>query len=117
GLALASLAFVLWRLSGSIALALFLPLFPAVSYAAMTSQFPLLAAAIAGAGLLLLRDRPGWAGFLFGLLTLKLQLALLLPFCLWAGRGKKGVSCLPGDSVEPSARRTCLRWRRGIRGL
>jgi alpha-1,2-mannosyltransferase len=89
GTALATLAFVLWRLSGSIALALFLPLFPAVSYAAMTSQFPLLAAAIAGAGLLLLHDRPGWAGFLFGLLTLKLQLALLLPFCLWAGREKR----------------------------
>jgi alpha-1,2-mannosyltransferase len=91
GLGLASLALVVWRLSGSIALALFLPLCPAISYAAMTSQFPLIAASIAGAGLLLLPRRPAWAGVLFGLLTLKLQLALLLPFCLWAGRQRRAL--------------------------
>jgi len=91
GLGLASLAFVVWRLSGSIAMALLLPLCPAISYAAMASQFPLFAGALAGAGFLLLPRRPAWAGALLGALTLKLQLALLLPFCLWASGQRRAL--------------------------
>jgi len=68
------------------ALLLPLALCPAATYAGMLGQVGLFGAALAGAGLLLLRARPRLAGFALGILTLKIQLATLIPFCLLAGR-------------------------------
>ena len=56
--------------------------FPPVFLCLMQGQTGLLAAALLGGGLLALRPRPVLAGVLFGLLTVKPQLGLLLPFAL-----------------------------------
>jgi len=80
------LALMVWRVSGTAALLLPLALCPAATYAGMLGQVGLYAAAFAGAGFLLLRTRPALAGLLLGILTLKIQLATLIPFCLLAGR-------------------------------
>jgi hypothetical protein len=80
------LALMVWRVSGVAALLLPLALCPAATYAGMLGQVGLFAAALAGAGFLLLRRRPGLAGILLGILALKIQLASLIPFCLLAGR-------------------------------
>lgn len=45
-----------------------------------------LSAGLLGGGLLLLRRHPVWAGLLFGLLSYKPQMGLVLPFLLLAGR-------------------------------
>ena len=80
------LALMVWRASGMAILLLPLALCPAATYAAMLGQVSLYAAALAGAGFLLLPRRPGLAGALLGALTLKIQLAVLIPFCLLAAR-------------------------------
>lgn len=85
-LGVVSVALMVWRVSGQAALLMPLALCPAAAYAAMLGQVGLFAAALAGAGFLLLRSRSGLAGALLGILTLKIQLATLIPFCLLAGR-------------------------------
>ena len=80
------LALMVWRASGMAVLVLPLALCPAATYAGMLGQVSLFAAALAGAGFLLLPRRPGFAGALLGALTLKIQLAVLIPFCLLAAR-------------------------------
>jgi hypothetical protein len=59
----------------------------------MTGQTGLAAAAIAGGGFLMLDTRPRIAGALLALLTLKVQLALLIPFCLLAARRREALAC------------------------
>jgi hypothetical protein len=80
------LAWVAWRLAPHPATPILLALCPTVGLTLIMGQVGLFAAALAGAGLLSLERRPALAGFLFGILTLKLQLAFLLPFGLIAGR-------------------------------
>ena len=80
------LALMVWRASRLALLVLPLALCPAATYAGMLGQVSLFAAALAGAGFLLLPRRPGLAGALLGALTLKIQLAVLIPVCLLAAR-------------------------------
>jgi len=80
------LALMVWRASRMALLVLPLTLCPAATYAGMLGQVSLFAAALAGAGLLLLPRRPVLAGALLGVLTLKIQLAVLIPVCLLAAR-------------------------------
>ncbi len=98
-LGLAGAGFVTWRLAPHTALPLLLPLCPAVVYCAMTGQVSLFAMALAGGGFLLLQRRPALAGILFGVLTLKIQLALLLPFCLLAGRNYRTLAWMAAAAV------------------
>jgi hypothetical protein len=86
GIGVAGLALMVWRVSRLPLLLLPLALCPAATYAGMLGQVGLFAAALAGAGFLLLPRRPGLAGALLGILTLKIQLAVLIPFCLLAAR-------------------------------
>jgi Glycosyltransferase family 87 len=86
GLGVIAVAFVAWRIAPHPATPLVVLFCPAVTYCAITGQISLFAAALAGAGFLSLQRRPLIAGVLFGVLTLKIQLALLVPFCLLAGR-------------------------------
>jgi hypothetical protein len=96
-------AWLVWSLLGIAALALALrPLFgarswpvlaallgsPAALIALELGQTSLLASALLLAGLGLLPRRPLLAGILFGLLTLKPQMGILLPFLLARGEGK-----------------------------
>lgn len=81
-----ALSLMVWRVTGSVLQIIPLLLCPAASYAAMLGQPSLFAAALAGAGFLLLERRPGLAGALLGVITLKIHLALLLPVCLLASR-------------------------------
>jgi len=92
GLGLAGLGYVVWRLSGRLVAALLLPLVPSVAYNCMTGQTGVAAAALAGAGFWLLPARPAAAGILLGFLTLKPQLALLLPICLLAARAWRALA-------------------------
>ena len=82
---LAALLLVAWRavrhpLGPAIAL-----LFPAVANSLFAGQNGCLSAALLGGGLLALERRPWLAGLLFGLLSYKPQLGLLLPVALIAG--------------------------------
>jgi hypothetical protein len=99
GLSLLGLGVVVWRLSGRLAAALLLPLVPAVSYACMTGQTGVAAAALAGGGFLLLPLHPMVAGILLGLVTLKPQIALLLPVCLLAARETRALAWLLATAV------------------
>lgn len=76
----------LWRLAPHPAMALLVLLCPAVVYCAIVGEVSLFATASAAAGFATLNRRPGLAGAFFGLVTLKIQLALILPVCLLAGR-------------------------------
>jgi alpha-1,2-mannosyltransferase len=89
-----SLAFIAWRLTRWAAAPVLLPLCPAVSFCVMTGQFGILAAALAGAGFLALPRRPALAGVFFGILTLKLQLAVLLPFGLLGARAYRALAAM-----------------------
>jgi hypothetical protein len=80
------LALMVWRATRMVLLVLPLALCPAATYAGMLGQVSLFAAALAGAGLLLLPRRPALAGALLSVLTLKIQLAILIPVCLLAAR-------------------------------
>jgi alpha-1,2-mannosyltransferase len=60
--------------------------FPAVFWTMGLGQNALLPAALFGAGILSVDRRPGWAGVLFGALSYKPHLALLIPVALVAGR-------------------------------
>jgi hypothetical protein len=93
------LGYVAWRICPQLPTLLLLPLCPAVAYCVITGQVSLFAAALAGGGLLLLMRRPALAGILFGILTLKIQLALLLPFCLLAGRHYRALALMAGTAV------------------
>jgi alpha-1,2-mannosyltransferase len=94
-----SLAYVAWRLARSAAAPILLPLCPALSFCVMTGQFGILAAALAGAGFLALFRRPALAGVFFGILTLKLQLAVLLPFGLLAAREYRALAAMATTAV------------------
>jgi glycosyl transferase family 87 len=99
GLGLVGVGFVTWRLAPRTAMPLLLPLCPAVTYCAITGQVSLLATALAGGGFLMLHRRPTLAGILFGILTLKIQIALLLPFCLLAGKHYRTLACMLATAV------------------
>jgi hypothetical protein len=59
--------------------------FPAVCINFVQGQNGFLIAALLGGALLLLQDRPVWAGFLIGLMTIKPQTGVLLPLVLLSG--------------------------------
>ena len=99
GLALLGLGIAVWKITDRLVMALLLPVFPAVSYDAMTGQTGIAAAALAGGGFWLLPRNPALAGILFGCLTLKPQLALLLPFCLLAARQWKALAYFLATAV------------------
>jgi alpha-1,2-mannosyltransferase len=83
---LACMALVAWRLAPHPLTLILLPFCPAVTFCAVSGQVGFFATALAGGGFLALNRRPTLAGFLLGLLALKIQLALVVPFCLLAGR-------------------------------
>ncbi len=64
----------------------FVPLSPLVVYSVAHGQNGTLSAALFGVGLALTGRHPVAAGVAFGLLSYKPQLALIVPFCLLAGR-------------------------------
>jgi len=99
GLGLIAVGFVTWQLAPHTPMPFLLPLCPAVTYCAITGQVSLFATALAGGGILTLHRRPAFAGVLFGILTLKIQLALLLPFCLLAGRHYRALACMAGTAL------------------
>ena len=72
---------------------------PAVSYCAVTGQISLFAAAFAGAGFWLLARRPALAGLCFGIVTLKIQIALLLPIGLLAGRHYRSLLAMIATAI------------------
>lgn len=78
-------AFVAYRVAPHPAIPLLAMLFPAAAHALFTGQNGLLNAALLGGGLLLLERRPVLAGVLFGLLSYKPHLGLLVPVALIAG--------------------------------
>lgn len=85
----ASFAAALWaltRIAGRRIEVLVLALaFPATFLTIAHGQNAFLSAALFGGGLVLLRTRPVLAGILFGLMTFKPQLGLLIPLALLAG--------------------------------
>jgi alpha-1,2-mannosyltransferase len=89
GLGLAGAAYATWQFGRRPEFLILLPLCPSFSFCIIFGQTGLIAAGLVAGGMLLLPQRPGLAGILFGLLTIKLQLAFLLPFCLLAGRHVK----------------------------
>jgi alpha-1,2-mannosyltransferase len=93
------LAVVAWYLARSAVAPVLLPLCPAVSFCIMTGQFGILAAALAGAGFLALPRRPALAGVFFGVVTLKLQLAVLLPFGLLGARAYRALAAMAATAV------------------
>ena len=99
GIGLIGVGFVTWRLAPGTALPVFLPLCPAVTYCAITGQVSLMATALAGGGFLTLSRRPVLAGILFGVLALKIHLALLVPFCLLAGRHYRALAWMVVTAV------------------
>ena len=99
GIGLGCLGWALWRLAPQPASLLLLPLCPAVIYCVMTGQVSLFAAALAGGGFICLARRPALAGILFGILTLKIQLALLLPVCLIAGRHYRALAFMCAAAI------------------
>jgi hypothetical protein len=66
--------------------------FPGVARVLLTGQNSLLTAAIMGLGLVLLPRRPILAGIAFGLLCIKPQLAVLIPFALLCSRDWKALT-------------------------
>lgn len=98
-LGIGAVALVAWRIAPHPATPILVLLCPAVTYCAVTGQISLFAAALAGAGFLSLQRRPALAGFFFGVLTLKVQLALLLPFCLLAGRHYRALAGMAGTAI------------------
>ncbi len=96
---------VVWRLAPRTALAFLLPLCPAAVYCCMTGQVSLFATALAGGAFLLLERRPALAGILLGILTLKIQIALLLPVALLAGRHYRALRWMiaAGAAIELGA--------------
>lgn len=58
---------------------------PPVFFNAMYGQTGFITAGLIGGGLLLLRQRPWWAGVLIGLASVKPHFGLLIPFALAAG--------------------------------
>jgi hypothetical protein len=85
-LTLALLAIIAWHIAPHRYTPLLLLLFPAVVFCAAKGQNGILSAALIGAGLLLLKRRPIASGIAFGLMAYKPHLALVIPFCLLAGR-------------------------------
>ena len=102
---LISAGFVVWHLAPRTALAFLLPLCPAAVYCCMTGQVSLFATALAGGAFLLLERRPALAGILLGILTLKIQIALLLPVALLAGRHYRALGWMiaAGAAIELGA--------------
>ena len=78
--------FALWRLAPhplTPAVALF---FPALAQSFLGGQNGLLIVALLAGGVFLLERRPRMSGVLFGLMIFKPHVAVLIPFCLLAGR-------------------------------
>ncbi|MFS8935004.1 glycosyltransferase family 87 protein [Cupriavidus taiwanensis] len=73
--------------------------FPGIHEAAMIGQNSLLTAGIAAWALILLRTRPVLAGVLIGLLSVKPQLALLLPLALGADHAWKAFFAAGGTAA------------------
>lgn len=65
--------------------------FPGIAINLLYGQNAFLTAALMGAGMLLLRSRPLWAGVCFGLLAIKPHLALLVPLALLCARQWRAV--------------------------
>ena len=82
---LAALLYVGWRLAPHPLTPLLVLAYPAVGNSLFAGQNGCLSAALLGGGLLALERRPWLAGLLFGLLSYKPQLGLLLPLALIAG--------------------------------
>jgi hypothetical protein len=85
-LTLALLAIIAWHIAPHRYTPLLLLIFPAVVFCAAKGQNGNLSAALIGAGLLLLKRRPIASGIAFGLMAYKPHLAVVIPFCLLAGR-------------------------------
>jgi hypothetical protein len=101
------LALLIWTMAGAAAayfslrridrrMAAFVFAAPAATFAVMSGQSSLIATALLLGGLAMLERRPLAAGLLFGLISLKPQLALLLPVALIAGRHWR---CLAGAAA------------------
>jgi alpha-1,2-mannosyltransferase len=99
GLGLAGAAYAVWRFGRRPEFLILLPLCPTVSFCIIFGQTGLIAAGLVAGGLLLLARRPALAGILLGLLTIKLQLAFLLPFCLLAGRHVKALIAMAATGL------------------
>lgn len=84
GLTLALLLYVAYRIAPSVWAPALVLLFPAVGNSLFSGQNASLSAALLGAGLICLERRPWLAGVLFGLLSYKPQLGLLVPIALIA---------------------------------
>lgn len=82
---LVALLYVAWRLVPHPLTPLVVLLYPAVGNSLFAGQNGCLSAALLGGGLVALERRPWLAGLLFGLLSYKPQLGLLLPLALIAG--------------------------------
>ena len=91
---LSGMALLAWRLAPHPLSLILLPFCPVVTYCAITGQVGFFATALAGGGFLSLERRPTLAGFLLGLLALKIQLALVVPFCLLAGRHYRALAAM-----------------------
>jgi hypothetical protein len=65
---------------------LLLPLCPTVLFSLVAGQNGSLSAIMLGSGMVLLARHPAIAGIAFGLLAYKPQMAVVVPFCLFAGR-------------------------------
>lgn len=97
-------AWIIWTLSGAIALGILLHLLkiplkalivlllsPAVIETFVLGQNGTFTAALFLGALHLAPKRPGWAGLLLGLLTFKPQFGLLVPICLVAARNWRAI--------------------------
>jgi hypothetical protein len=73
--------------------------FPAVLGSVSLGQNGCLTAALIGGGLGLLARRPAWSGVLFGLVLYKPHLALVLPFCLLAGRHYRALASMAATAA------------------
>jgi hypothetical protein len=92
GLTLLGLYWAARRLSLSRLDCVFVLLAPPVIIDVMVGQNGALTAALLLGGLILAPKRPLVAGILFGLLTLKPHLGLLVPFCLLASRNYRAIA-------------------------
>lgn len=89
-----ALALVAYRLAPHPAVLPLVVIFPGVTQGIIGGGSTNLAVALFGAGLLAMRRHPLAAGVLFGLMTFKPHLALLVPVCLIGGRHYKTVAAM-----------------------
>lgn len=82
--------------------------FPSVAMNFVYGQNAFLTTALLGGGLLLLESEPYVAGTLFGLMTFKPQLALLIPLALIAGRRWRAMAATAASTILFAAASTAV---------